>query len=109
MKRIIALLAAAAAIISCAQPDEQSINVIPYPNEVNLKCGSFVLEKNENFFYSGELDQASQNAIRSFAEQLSGNTEGSSNEPSKFGTKSTVSQSISANIEVVILCIRASV
>ena len=71
MKRIIALLAAAAAIISCAQPDEQSINVIPYPNEVNLKCGSFVLEKNENFFYSGELDQASQNAIRSFAEQLS--------------------------------------
>jgi len=40
---------------------------------------------------------------------LTGNTEGSSREPSKFGSKSTVSQSISASMEVVILCIRASV
>ena len=30
---------------------------------------------------------------------LTGNTDGSSREPSKFGTKSTVSQSISANID----------
>ena len=40
---------------------------------------------------------------------LTGNTEGSCNEPSKFGSNSTVSQSISASIDCVILCIRASV
>ena len=71
MKRIVILLASLTAVLSCIKPDEQSISVVPYPNAVEFKSGTFNLDGNNSFFYSDEFDQASINAITSFAEKLS--------------------------------------
>ena len=71
MKRILTILAAAVAIASCGQPAVKSINVVPYPNDVTIKSGTFNLAANNSFHVSTDLDQASKNAIASFAAQLS--------------------------------------
>ena len=71
MKRIIIILAAVAAIASCGQPAVESINVVPYPNDVTIKSGTFNLAANNCFHISADMDQASRDAAASFAAQLS--------------------------------------
>ena len=70
MKKTAIITAIAAALISCSTTDIQTINVVPYPNEVCVKPGSFNV-CGADFHYDADFDEASQNLIRNFAEQLS--------------------------------------
>ena len=69
MRRSIFLAAIAAAVISCSTAVEEHISVVPYPNEVNIKGGTFNAA-GADIRFSDDLDQASQNVIRTFADQL---------------------------------------
>ena len=71
MKRILIILATAVAIASCGRPAVESINVVPYPNDVTIKSGTFNLAANNCFHISADMDQASRDAAASFAAQLS--------------------------------------
>lgn len=70
MKKTIILTAFAAVLTACAPASDNSINVVPYPNEVNIKSGSFEAAGAE-FHYAPELDEASINIIECLAGQLS--------------------------------------
>ena len=70
MKKTIILTAFAAVLAACAPATDNSINVVPYPNEVNIKSGSFDAAGAE-FHYAPELDEASINIIEGLAGQLS--------------------------------------
>ena len=70
MKKIYILLSAALLAIGCQQGTTDSINVIPYPNEVEVKGGTFNAA-GAAFCYASEFDQAAKDAINSFASQLS--------------------------------------
>ena len=70
MKKLIILTAVAAALISCSTAEVKTINVVPYPNEVAVKTGSFDICGAE-FHYDANFNEAAQNVIKSFAEQLS--------------------------------------
>ncbi|MBO5816078.1 MAG: family 20 glycosylhydrolase, partial [Bacteroidales bacterium] len=69
MRRSIFLAAIAAAVISCSTAVEEHISVVPYPNEVTVKNGTFDAA-GADIRFSADLDQASQNVIRTFADQL---------------------------------------
>jgi len=62
--------AVAAVMFSCCPADKNVINVVPYPNEVELKSGSFDAT-GADFHYSSDLDENSVKLIESFAKQLS--------------------------------------
>ena len=70
MKKIDILLSAALLAFGCQQGTTDSINVIPYPNEVEVKGGTFNAA-GAGFCYASEFDQAAKDAINSFASQLS--------------------------------------
>ena len=70
MRRSFFIAAIAAAVISCGTANDNTISVVPYPNEVNIKGGSFDAA-GAGFHYAPELDEASVNAIKAFAGQLS--------------------------------------
>ena len=70
MKAIHFLLAAAFAVASCCNAEKNSIEVVPYPNEVEIKSGSFQAD-GAGFSYSAEIDEASKNIVTNFAGQLS--------------------------------------
>ena len=70
MKKLMILTAVAAALISCSTAEVKTINVVPYPNEVAVKARSFDICGAE-FHYDANFDEAAQNVIKSFAEQLS--------------------------------------
>ena len=70
MKKTIILTAFAAVLAACAPASDNSINVVPYPNEVNIKSGSFDAAGAE-FHYAPELDEASIKIIEGLAGQLS--------------------------------------
>ena len=70
MKKSIILSAFAAAVLACTPAAENSISVVPYPNEVNIKSGSFDAA-GADFHYSSEMDEASVNLVEAFAGQLS--------------------------------------
>ena len=70
MKKIYILLSAALLAFGCQQGTTDSINVIPYPNEVEVKGGTFNAA-GAGFCYASEFDQAAKDAINSFASQLS--------------------------------------
>ena len=70
MKKIYILLFAALLAASCQNGAEGSINVVPYPNEVQIKNGTFKAD-GAAFHVSGEFDQAAKDAIEAFAAQLS--------------------------------------
>ena len=70
MKKLMILTAVAAALISCSTTKVKTINVVPYPNEVTVKTGSFDI-CGADFHYDTKLDEATQNVIKSFACQLS--------------------------------------
>ncbi len=70
MRKNIILSAVAAAVISCGTADIQTINVVPYPNEVEINSGTFNAS-GAGFHYSEEFDETAKNIIRNFAGQLS--------------------------------------
>ena len=70
MKKLMILTAVAAALISCSTAEVKTINVVPYPNVVTVKTGSFDI-CGADFHYDTKLDEATQNVIKSFACQLS--------------------------------------
>ena len=69
MKKLLFLLSLAVAAVSCCN-DRNQINVVPYPNEVTMKCGSIDVE-GAAFHLSAGLDDASKAYIEDFAKQLS--------------------------------------
>ena len=69
MKRTLILSALAAILLSC-MPAETTINVVPYPNSVNMKSGECNIA-GADFRYDAALDEASRNIVETFASQLS--------------------------------------
>ena len=69
MKKFFLLLTIIAAV-SCGRNDVSEFNVIPYPNEVELRAGTFNAAGAE-FYYSSEIEQPAVNVIEAFAKQLS--------------------------------------
>ena len=69
MKNSVIISVLAAILVSCSTTETQTINVIPYPNEVSLKSGHFNA-CGADFHYDGKFDQATQNIVKGFAEQL---------------------------------------
>lgn len=70
MKKILILLSIVIVSISCNNNEIKPINVVPYPNEVNLKKGTFDAA-GAQIHYEAGLDERSKALIASFAEQLS--------------------------------------
>ena len=70
MKKLISILTLAAVMVSCVCNKQATINVVPYPNEVQPKCGIFDAA-GAPFHYQAELDDRSEALIRGFAGQLS--------------------------------------
>ncbi len=70
MKRIILLSVFATLLIACGTANNQSITVTPYPNEVQIKDGTFNAA-GTNFHYSADFDEATKSIITGFAKQLS--------------------------------------
>ena len=70
MKKPLILVAAAAILASCCQTTKTGINVIPYPNCVEVKGGNFSVADAE-FNYDPAMDEASKAIVFAFAEQLS--------------------------------------
>ena len=71
MRRISILAAIAAAMLSCTSVNDNSINVVPYPNDVELKAGTFDAAGAE-FHLSEGLDEGTVNIIKAFACQRQG-------------------------------------
>ncbi len=70
MRKIILLSAVAAMFMACEATENPDITVVPYPNEVEMKAGTFDAA-GADFHYSAEFDQAAKNIITGFAQQLS--------------------------------------
>ncbi len=70
MKKTLILLSVLIAAAACAPKDVQTINVVPYPNEVQVKNGSFDV-KGAGFTIGEGLDERSVAVIEKFAQQLS--------------------------------------
>ncbi len=70
MNKTLLLSFLAAALISCSSDNRNSINVVPYPNEVILKTGAFNA-KGAGFHYSPEFDGMTKEIIVNFADRLS--------------------------------------
>ena len=56
MKKTLILTAIAATMISCGTPEVKTISVVPYPNEVDIKDGSFAVAGAE-FHFDGDFDE----------------------------------------------------
>ena len=70
MKKTAIITAIAAALLSCSTPEVRTISVVPYPNEVNIKAGTFNA-CGADFHYDAAFDEATANVVKSFAQQLS--------------------------------------
>lgn len=70
MKKTFILSAFLAAAFACTPADRPTIEVVPYPNEVQMKTGEFRVD-GADFHYGEGLDEASVNIVESFARQLS--------------------------------------
>ena len=70
MRHLYLLATLLIASISCCKVKETTISVVPYPNQVEIRCGSFKAS-GADFTYSQDLDEASRAAIIRFAGQLS--------------------------------------
>lgn len=68
MRTTLILASLLAAVVSCCRV-EGTINVIPYPNNVELKCGTFTAAGAE-FHLDPAMDEASKAIVNAFAEQL---------------------------------------
>ena len=74
MKRSITFILALAATLACSNPKKQniihqSLDIVPYPNEVTLHEGSFD-SSDASVYYEEGLDERSKAVISKFAEQL---------------------------------------
>ena len=70
MKKTLFISAIAAILVSCNTTEVKPINVVPYPNEVSVKPGSFNACGAE-FHFDTAFDETTQDIIKEFAEQLS--------------------------------------
>ena len=72
MKKFLSALFALALAASCTSldPKEYGIDVVPYPNEVSLKAGSYKVA-GAVFHYDGNMDALSVQAVTDFADRLS--------------------------------------
>ena len=70
MKNRLIISAIAAILVACSTTEVKTINVVPYPNEVSIRSGSFNACGAE-FHYDAAFDETTQNIIKGFAEQLS--------------------------------------
>lgn len=72
MKKFLSALFVIALAASCASldPKEYGIDVVPYPNEVSLKAGSYNVA-GAVFHYDGNMDALSIQAVTEFADRLS--------------------------------------
>ncbi len=70
MRKIFLLSVFAAFFISCGTADNQRLTVVPYPNEVEIKAGTFDAA-GAGFHYSAGFDEAAKNIITGFAADLS--------------------------------------
>ena len=68
MKRILILTIVLSALASCTQAEK--INVVPFPNDVQLNDGYFKAAGTDIYYVDG-VDESSVNLISQFAEQLS--------------------------------------
>ena len=69
MKKTLILLSVLLVAIACAPKDIQTINVVPYPNEVNVKSGEFCVV-GADVTYSAACDELTKNLVNAFAQQL---------------------------------------
>ena len=56
MKKAVILSFVAAAMLSCGKAGETTLSVVPYPNEVEVKSGTFDAS-GADFRYSSEFDE----------------------------------------------------
>ncbi len=70
MKKFISILVLGAIMTSCVCNKPSTINVVPYPNDVQMKCGTFETA-GAPFHYQADLDDRSEAVIKGFASQLS--------------------------------------
>ena len=72
MKKFLSALFALALAASCTslEPKEYGIDVVPYPNEVSLKAGSYTVA-GAVFHYDRNMDALSVQAVTDFAARLS--------------------------------------
>ncbi len=70
MRKTLFFAAIAAAAIACSTVDENTISVVPYPNEVSIKNGTFNAAGSD-FHICADIDEASAKVIKAFADRLS--------------------------------------
>lgn len=70
MKKTLILAAFATIFASCCQTAKTDINVIPYPNSVEVKCGNYAVA-GAAFHVDPTMDEASKAIVNAFATQLS--------------------------------------
>ena len=70
MKHILLSIIVLISVSSCMKHEPANINVVPFPNKVEMKTGAFNLA-GADVVYVKELDDESKNIIYAFASQLS--------------------------------------
>lgn len=70
MKKTLIILSVLLAAAACAPKNIQTINVVPYPNEVEVKSGEFCVA-GAGFKYDTAADERTKALIDAFAQQLS--------------------------------------
>ena len=70
IKKLTAILSMAFAMLACTPASDNSISVVPYPNEVDIRSGSFDAAGAE-FHYAPGMDGAVIDIIEGLAGQLS--------------------------------------
>ena len=70
MKKILIALSVLLAATACAPKNVQTINVVPYPNEVQVKSGEFCIA-GADIRYDADADERTKALIDAFAQQLS--------------------------------------
>ena len=70
MKKTLIILSVLLAAAACAPKNVQTINVVPYPNEVEVKSGEFCVA-GAGFKYDTAADERTKALIDAFAQQLS--------------------------------------
>ncbi len=70
MRKIFFMSAVLALLTACGPADNQTLTVVPYPNEVDIKPGSLNIS-GAAFHHSADFDEATKNIIANLASQLS--------------------------------------
>ena len=70
MKKTLIILSVLLAAVACAPKDVQTLNVVPYPNEVQFKSGEFCIA-GADVRYDAASDDKTKAMINAFAQQLS--------------------------------------